>query len=199
IAEDEYAYDITLRLKRDIESHAGQVFMIIFDPYDSIRNEKYLKVDKNELCYPNLTIPLNQTARLIQRADAVNKLYDSIGSSVHQRVVEIHLDSRATKQKIDVFFYHHATSTKGKKLAEILLQTFEEKYKEHQPNRGYYGSVSARSLLVLRKTKPVGVFLELGNITNARDQKRFLNPNNRDALAKWICLGLIKEYELYKK
>lgn len=198
ITEDEYAYDIAIRLKGEIESHAGIAYLIVIDPNDSIRNDCFLIHDTDEVCYPNLPIPRDQNARLMQRVDAVNKLYDSIGASTHQRVVEIHLDSRANTQKLDVFFYHHTTSEKGKKLAEIMLQTFEAKYKEHQPNRGYNGSVSPRSLMILRKTKPVGVFMELGNIANPNDQKRFLNPDNRDALAKWICAGLINEYEFYK-
>ncbi|HOE04079.1 MAG TPA: N-acetylmuramoyl-L-alanine amidase [Bacteroidales bacterium] len=199
ITEDEYAYDIALRLKREIESHSGVAYLIVTDPNDSIRNDRLLIHDTDELCYPGLEIPREQNSRLLQRVDAVNKLYDSIGASTHQRVVEIHLDSRADSQKIDVFFYYHTTSEKGKKLAEIMVETFEAKYREHQPNRGYKGSATPRSLMVLRKTKPVGVFMELGNITNSTDQKRFLNPDNRDALAKWICAGLITEYELYKK
>jgi len=200
ITEDEYAYDIALRLKREIESHAGVAIMIVIDPNDSIRNEKFLVHDTDEICYPDKSIPRDHNERLLQRVYAVNNLYDSYGALVHQRVIEIHLDSRPESQKIDVFFYYHTTSTKGQRLAEIMLSTFEAKYKEHQPNRVYNGSVSPRSLMVLRKTKPVGVFMELGNMSNVNDQKRFLDPDNRDILAKWICAGLIEEYnEVGKK
>ncbi len=198
ICEDEYAYDISLRLKYQIEQHGGKVYMIVTDPDDSIRNDRFLKHDTDELCYPNLEIPRDQNKRLQQRIDAINALYDSIGAATHQRVVEIHLDSRPDSKNLDVYFYHHTSSMKGKKLAEIMLETFKAKYKEHQPNRVYNGTVTPRSLMVLRKTKPVGVFMELGNIANARDQKRFLNHNNREALAKWICAGLITEFEYYK-
>ena len=78
LCEDEYAYDVTLRLGRKLISHGASVYMITRDKNDGIRDENYLKADKDEVCYPNLRIPLNQTRRLRQRTDAVNQLYKRI-------------------------------------------------------------------------------------------------------------------------
>ena len=195
VSEDEYAYDIALRLKYEIEKHAGIAYMIITDPNDSIREEEYLVLDTDELCYPSQDIPYNQINRLKQRSDAVNDLYAEQVSGQYQRVLVLHIDSRSEGQDIDVFFYHYPGSKNGKTFATNIKDVFGEKYAEHQPNRGYEGTVSDRNLMVLRKTLPPAAFVELGNIRNTKNQKRFLQPANRQALAKWLCEGLIRDFE----
>jgi N-acetylmuramoyl-L-alanine amidase len=194
ISEDEYAYDICMRLKQEIIKHSGEAIMIIRDSNDSIRNDRILEIDNDEFCYPDLEIPYNHTKRLVQRADAVNDLYANKPPDSYQRVVVIHLDSRSTGQKVDVFFYHFPGSKKGKAFADNLKDVFADKYAEHQPNRGYEGTVSGRNLLVLRKTLPPATFVELANIKNLHNQKRFLDPDNRQALAKWLCEGIIRDF-----
>ena len=42
LCEDEYAYDVTLRLARKLMEHSATVHMIVQDPNDGIRNEMYL-------------------------------------------------------------------------------------------------------------------------------------------------------------
>ena len=195
ISEDEYAYDITLRIARKIEEHSGTVHMIINDPNDGIREDELLDIDYDEYCYPEQDIPKNHNKRLIQRADAVNDIYLENKTPKYQRVIVIHLDSRSTGDNVDVFFYHFPGSTKGKETATALQQMFADKYAEFQPNRGYEGTVSSRNLLVIRKVLPPAVFIELGNIQNERDRKRFINPDNRQALAKWIVEGLIEDFK----
>ena len=194
ISEDEYAYDICLRIAQKIEEHGGKPIMIIIDTTNSIRDDRILPMDKTELCYPNLTIPLNHIERLQQRVDAVNEVHKQFSTYRYQRVIEVHLDSRGSGTGVDVFFYHHPTSVKGRELAENIRNTFDAKYAKHQPNRGYSGTVSARNLFVIRKTNPPAILIELGNIQNPRDQKRFLNYKNRQALANWITEGIIKDF-----
>ncbi len=193
ISEDEYAYDVTLRLARVLIQHGALVYMIIRDPNDGIRDDRILKMDQDEKCYPNLTIPRNQVARLRQRTDAVNNLYMNNRDKT-QRVVIIHVDSRSEGENIDVFFYHDKRSETGEKLAKNLQQTFKEKYDFHQPSRGYKGTISTRGLYVLKNTYPPAVYIELGNINHSRDQLRFLIEDNRQALANWLADGLIMDY-----
>ena len=45
---------------------------------------------------------------------------------------------------------------------------------------------------MLRECKPKAVFIELGNIRNSADQKRFVLESNREALAKWLYEGLVR-------
>jgi N-acetylmuramoyl-L-alanine amidase len=194
LCEDEYAYDICLRIARAVEEQGGKAYMIVDDPDDGIREDKYLKVDYDEYCWPDLEIPRDQNLRLKQRADAVNDIYEDNKTVEYQRVIEIHLDSRGTTSTVDVFFYYYPASAKGKATAEVLQKVFSEKYAKYQPNRGYTGTVGERSLLVMKKVLPPEVFLELGNIQNEKDRKRFLDPDNRQAIAKWIVEGLIEEY-----
>lgn len=39
------------------------------------------------------------------------------------------------------------------------------------------------------------VFVELGNIQNTFDQRRFVISSNRQALAKWMMEGFIADYK----
>lgn len=195
ISEDEYAYDVTLRLARELLSHGALVYVIIRDPDDGIRDDRILEMDKDELVFPDQTIPLNQKDRLDQRVDAVNKLYLK-HKGKHQRLVVTHVDSRSKGQNIDVFFYYHEKSKNGKKLAESIHNTFKKKYKKHQPNRSYSGTFEDRSnLYLVKKTLPAMTFIEIGNIRNKKDQRRILDYDNRQALAKWISEGVILDYE----
>lgn len=195
LCEDEYAYDISLRLARNLLENNATVYMIIRDENDGIREEAYLKADKDEVCYPKKTIPLNQIKRLNQRVDAINILYNKHKKegAKKQRAIIIHVDSRGTGQRIDMFFYHNPKSKTGKQLAKTLRNTIDEKYAAHQKGRGYSGTVKARNLHMLRETYPVAVYAELGNIRNSRDQKRFIIEDNRQAVANWLCEGLLNE------
>lgn len=195
LAEDEYAYDVTIRLARRLMEHGATVYLIVQDPKDGIRNEPVLKIDRDEICYPNLPIPLNQKERLRQRTNAVNKLHRQ-HKGAYQRMLAIHIDSRSQSQNIDVFFYHHENSPSGKKLAQSVHQTFTAKYARHQPNRDYFGGVSPRSsLFVIKYSLPPAIFIELGNIRNDLDQRRFILSDNRQALANWICEGILTDYQ----
>ena len=198
IAEDEYAYDITLRLARELISHGAEVFLIIKDENDGIRDDRKLELDTDEVTYPNKEIPLNQLARLKQRVKAVNDLYkQNLGK--YQRLIVTHVDSRSKGTNIDVFFYHHEKSKNGKSLAESIHQTFEKKYAKFQPNRGYQGTFEDRSsLYMVKNTLPVMTYIEVGNIRSKKDQRRILDPDNRQALAKWISEGVIVDYEASK-
>ncbi|MBU2995482.1 N-acetylmuramoyl-L-alanine amidase [Cellulophaga baltica] len=195
IAEDEYAYDVTLRLAKELLSHGAMVYIIVRDPDDGIRDDRILEIDRDEVVYPDKIIPLNQVARLKQRVEVVNELYRK-NKGKYQRLIVTHVDSRSKGQNIDVFFYHHEKSTNGKKLAESIHKTFQAKYKKYQPNRTYEGTFEDRSSLYLvKKTHPAMTFIEIGNITNKKDQRRILDYENRQALAKWISEGVLLDYE----
>lgn len=196
LCEDEYAYDVTLRLARWLIQRNALVYFIVRDDNDGIRDGNYLPCDKDEYAYTRGSIPINQLRRLEQRTDVINSLYRKHKGSKYQRMISIHVDSRATNENVDVFFYYHANSRRGKKCANDILQTFDANYKEFQPNRTYRGSVRPRSsLFVLKQTSPAAVFVELGNIVNKKDQRRILLEDNRQALAKWIGEGLVKNFK----
>ncbi|SIQ87239.1 N-acetylmuramoyl-L-alanine amidase family protein [Maribacter ulvicola] len=195
IAEDEYAYDITLRLAKELMAHGAKVYIIIQDENDGIRDERVLEIDRDEVAYPDKKIPLNQLARLKQRVAIINDLYkDNKGK--YQRLIVTHVDSRSENQNIDVFFYHHKHSKNGERLAESIHKTFGAKYKKYQPNRTYSGTFEDRtSLYLVKKTHPAMAYIEIGNIRNKKDQVRIVDPDNRQALAKWISEGVLLDYE----
>lgn len=194
LAEDEYAYDVTARLARRLMQHGATVYMIIQDEDDGIRDKAILEIDRDEVNYPSQKVSLNQRERLRQRTEAINQLHAK-HKGAYQRMLSIHVDSRSKGQNIDVFFYHHKNSSFGQKLAQNIHQTFTTNYNRHQPNRNYSGTVSDRSsLYVIKYSNPPTVFIELGNIKNDLDQRRFVLPNNRQALANWITEGIIADY-----
>ncbi len=198
ISEDEYAYDVTLRLARILISNGAKVYIIIQDKNDGIRDKKILEVDYDEVNFPDEPIQRSQKLRLRQRTKTVNTLYLK-HKGAYQRLIVTHIDSRSKGKNIDVFFYHHHNSKSGKRLAENIHKSFKEKYAKYQPNRIYSGTVSSRGLYLIRKTFPPMVYIELGNIKNKKDQKRILNYQNRKALAKWIFNGLLVDYKESKK
>ncbi|WCL81440.1 N-acetylmuramoyl-L-alanine amidase [Saprospira sp. CCB-QB6] len=196
ICEDEYAYDITLRLARELLSHGALVYLIVRDANDGIRQLEYLPKDEDERCWPSETIPKGQSERLSQRSDIINELYrENLRKGLYyQRLVEIHVDSRSKKQRIDLFFYHYPESLRGRELARRLHQHIRGKYQQHRASGEYKGTVKARDLHMLREVIPTPVFIEVGNIQNPKDQKRILLPANRQALADWLAEGLMKDY-----
>lgn len=195
--EDEYAYDITLRLARVLLEKGAKVHIIIQDAQDGIRNEPFLKNSKRETCMGN-TIPFNQVSRLEQRVNQINSLSKK-DKEAYKRAIFLHIDSRSKHQRTDVFFYYQQQKAASKRLAKTMKETFAYKYRHHQPGRGFSGTVEGRNLYVLRHTTPISLFVELGNIQNAYDQQRFILSNNRQALAKWIAEGFIKDYQQVKK
>lgn len=193
--EDEYAYDIILRVARNLMQRGAKVHIIIQDKKDGIRDGMYLNNTKRETCMGS-KIPLNQVSRLKQRCDKINALMKQ-DKETYKRALFIHVDSRARGKQMDVFFYH-AGSKQGKKLANTVKQTFKRKYAHHQPGRGFTGTVSKRNLYVLRNAQPVSLFIEIGNIQNKYDQQRIILSNNRQALANWISEAFVKDYKQYK-
>ena len=193
--EDEYAYDIALRLARNLMQEGAEVHIIIQDAKDGIRDDSYLSNSKRETCMGD-AIPLNQVQRLQQRCDKINALYrkDRKNHS-YCRAIFIHVDSRSKGKQTDVFFYYSNKKGDSKRLANNMKDTFESKYGKHQPNRGFSGTVSGRNLYVLSHTTPASVFVELGNIQNTFDQRRLVINSNRQALAKWLMEGFLKDYK----
>ena len=193
ISEDEYAYDIVLRLGRYLISRGATVHYIIQDKNDGIRDARDLDIDYDELCM-GAKIPRDKNKRLRQRATAINELYKSyLNKGITDQVaIMVHVDSyKNANHKVDTYFYHHKTSKSSKKLAESLQQTFKEKYNHFQKNRGYSGTVKTRNLYMINNTLPTAAYVELGNIQNAYDRRRLLDASNREALAKWLYEGII--------
>ncbi len=194
MCEDEYAYDVALRLARDLMQHGATVHMIVQDKNDGIRDEQYLICDNDEKLMGEDLIPLNQKRRLKDRIDEVNHLYKKYrkkGVKV-QKAIEIHVDSRSKGTRQDVFFYYNKNNPGSKKMAENTQDVFSSKYDQHQKDRGYKGFVEDRGIYMVRNLKPDLLFVELANIRNTSDQKRLIINTNRQALANWLFEGIRK-------
>jgi len=194
LCEDEYAYDVALRLTRNLISHGAIAYMITRDDDDGIRSDTYLKCDTDERYWgTKKQMSLAQKIRLRGRSGTVNRLYEKHSKQgfKQQYLLAIHIDSRNSSSQTDMFFYYYPGSKSGKKLAKNLQSTIKNKYKEHAPGRDYFGTVTPRNLHMLRETKSTNIYLELGNIMNPKDQKRFILASNRQALADWLADGFM--------
>lgn len=194
MCEDEYAYDVSLRLARNLMQHGATVHMIVQDEDDGIRDEEHLKCDNDEKLLGKSVIPLNQKKRLRERAENVNALYRKYkkkGVKI-QKAIEIHVDSRNKDKRQDVFFYYNVNSKASEKLANTVQEVFASKYALHQKDRGYQGYVEGRGLYMVRNLAPTTLFVELANITNEEDHQRLIKHYNRQALANWLFEGLRK-------
>lgn len=194
ISEDEYAYDISLRLAKNLISHGAKVYMIVRDENDGIRDDEYLEADNDETVWGNKVIPMGQVARLRQRTTIINQLYNENAKKGHriQRVIETHVDSRYVDHKVDIFFYFNKAKEESRKLAQMMFGTIKAKYDASQKGRGYTGKISSRELWTIQACKPPVVYIELGNITNESDRRRLLIANNRQAIANWFAEGIHK-------
>ena len=192
--EDEYAYDVALRLSRQLMSLGATVRIIIQDAEDGIRSGRYLDNSKRETCIGD-PIPLNQLDRLQQRCNKINTLYAIDRKNFNYcRAIFIHVDSRKPERQLDVFFYHHDASPKSIRLAETMNKTFESRYARYQPNRGFTGTLGPRDLFVLENSNPPGVLVELGNFHNNKDQQRIIMSLNRQTVALWFADGFVKDH-----
>jgi len=195
LSEDEYAYDISIRLVRELISHSATAYLITRDENDGIRDYKYLPNDKEETIWKNKKIPRGTNKKLRQRARAVNSLHKK-NAGKYQRMIVIHIDSRNKSKRVDIYGYYSSKSKKGKAFTNNLIETIEAKYKEVQPNRGFSGVAKSRDkLYMIKYTHPVTSFLELGNIQNPADQIRFIKYENRQIIAEWLAEGCIVDYK----
>ncbi len=194
--EDEYAYDITLRLARRLLEYGAKVYIIVRDPDDGIRDASILAGDRDEYYFGGSVISAKPVKRLQGRVNIINKYYLRNRNQARQQyTVILHVDSQSRSRRIDVFYYYKKGDLKSRNLALYLYRTIKQKYDENQPGRGYRGMITYRDLYMLRKTRPTSVYIELGNIRNPRDQDRFIETNNRQALANWLCEGLLRVAE----
>jgi len=193
LCEDEYAYDVVLRLARNIIAHGGIPYVIVRDPDDGIRDDEFLACDRDEQVWGDLTIPLNNRLRLSQRSDVINELSEENKSKgvVDQYCIVVHVDSRHEETQTDLFFYHQKDSRKSAKLTKDMRATVNKNYKRNGRSREYKGAILTRDLHMLREVEVPTVYIELGNIQHSFDQKRVLQPRNRQALANWFAEGIV--------
>ncbi|HEX5626356.1 MAG TPA: N-acetylmuramoyl-L-alanine amidase [Saprospiraceae bacterium] len=193
ICEDEYAYDVSLRLAKNLMEKGATVYVIVQDKNDGIRDEKYLDCDKDEFSHGGHEIPLSQKKRLKQGISKVNRLYAKHKKKGVQKqwMVSLHIDAQSEDNRQDVFFYYQGESANSKRKAIDIQNVFEQKYQQYRKDEEYTGTVSSRPLYVVRHSDPEPIFIELANIHNPEDRKRILFPKNRQLLADWITEGFL--------
>ncbi|MDX2250426.1 MAG: N-acetylmuramoyl-L-alanine amidase [Bacteroidia bacterium] len=195
LCEDEYAYDVGLRLSRNLLSYGATVYIITRDENDGIREGEILPCDKDETLWVGQRIPAGQSERLFQRSDQINMLFEKNQSQGvrYQRLIAIHVDSDDRTEQIDMYFYYRNEDAESQALSVTLYNKIKAKYDEFRKGRGYEGKVTSRDLHMLRETLPPAVYIELGNIKNRTDQSRLVVEENRQLMANWLFEGLVQD------
>lgn len=197
ICEDEYAYDVMLRLARNLKEYGAKVDIIIQDEEDGIRDGKYLGNGKKETCRGDI-IPKDKRARLKQRVNSINNLSKK-SKSKYKRAVFIHIDSAKDKKgrpvPIDIYFLDQKHNPESKKMATTMLKIIKNKYAQHQPNKEFKDRFLNENYYVMNYTEPTAVLVELANINCPQNHKRLLLSDNRQAMANWMREGLIQDYK----
>ncbi len=191
LCEDEYAYDVSLRLAKNLMERGAMVYIIVEDENDGIRDDMYLDCDTDEVCFGGEEMPRSQKKRLKQGISKVNKLYNKHKKQgfTRQWMVSLHIDAQSEENRQDVFFYYQSDSRISKNKALDIQKVFEEKYQIYRKSEAYSGTVSARPLYVVRNSEAEPIYVELANINNPEDRKRLIFPKNRQLLADWITEG----------
>jgi N-acetylmuramoyl-L-alanine amidase len=191
LCEDEYAYDVALRLCRKLIEHGATAYMIVRDD-DGIRDEAILNCDEDETVWGGAPVVRAHRARLYQRSEIINELYKknrALGFS-QQKTIVIHVDSRSKNERIHLFFYHQANNETSRELSEKMQQSVKANYEKYR-GKGYYsGKLMTRDLHMLREVEAPTVYIELANIRNPADQQRIVLASNRALLANWLFEGL---------
>jgi len=195
LCEDEYAYDVALRLCRQLIRNGAMAYMITRDGNDGIRDATYLPCDRDETVWGGTAIPAGHRARLQQRMDRVRELVGKNAAIAPkgQFLLEFHIDSRQKKEQVDLYIYHQEKNHSSKAMGEKIWDTFRAKYRRHRQDGNYRGTLSARGLFTLDHSPIPAVYIELGNLHHAFDQKRFLPHANRQVLAEWFAEALKTE------
>lgn len=128
--EDEYNYDFSLRLARNLMMQGATVYVIIQDEYDGIRDERFLTNNNTETCLGE-PIPKSQIDRLKQRVDMVNDLYARDKDQFNYiRAIEVHIDSRNPREQIDLFLYY-ADNPQSRLTSYTVRNEMLNQYKKH--------------------------------------------------------------------
>lgn len=198
LCEDEYTYDVALRLARQLVAHGATPYVIVRDPDDGIRDENFIgsTQDKNEVYWNNVPIPTSHRERLHTRMKVIDTLYRKHGEATDQRIIFLHVDSRPdASEQVDVYFLNKRNDKTGRLLSTSIRNVFTSKYSTR--NRPYHGKVKSNNwLFVHRYSNHIpSTFIELGNINNPLDQQRITLSSNREALATWITEGVLGSFK----
>lgn len=191
LCEDEYAYDVALRLCRQMIEHGATAYMIIRDE-DGIRDDAILPCDEDETVWGGAPVLRPHKSRLYQRSEIINKLYQknrSLGFT-QQKTIVIHVDSRSKNERIHLFFYHQADNETSRELSRKMQQSIQANYTKYRGKDYYSGKLATRDLHMLREVEAPTVYIELANIRNPADQQRIVLASNRALLASWLFEGL---------
>jgi len=173
ILEKDINLDVSLKLKKMLENEGANVILT---------RSKDISLD-----HLNKKSEYRHKRDLISRVDIINNTMPDIFLSIH-----VNAEKSSPKTAGPMVFYHF-DSVNSRRLAQYLQKKLEEAYAEvghTTPKRKPYGNTS---LFILKNTKPPGVIVELGFITNSRDRQLLTTQNFQTRIAKAIVLA-IREY-----
>jgi len=195
VVENEYVYDVALRVQRIAKAEDGLAFLTLRSD-EEIRSDapnKVLVDDTNEKFALNKKIARAGASGLRSRQVFGNSVVDKY--EAHQVVwISIHFDVVGARKDIEgARIVYAKASPRSLALAQRLQKSFGPRMRSVGPiaesGSPKYG---LRNLYILngKNKAPAKILVELGNFNNDKDLWRIRDPEVREAYARAIVEGL---------
>jgi len=196
VAENEYVYDVALRVERLAKQQDGLFFMTLR------RDEAIRNGSPAGIFVDNYTERFTSNGSIAVAGTTGMRARQAHGNSVVRRYpnhdvvwISIHFDVVGTRSDVAGVRIIHAPGTKSVELASRLAQSFGRagRMRAHGPvavnGDPRYG---LRNLYILNggNRTPAKVLVELGNFNNDTDLWRIRDPKVREAYARAIVEAL---------
>jgi len=195
VVEDEYVYDVALRVDRLIKARGGLSFLTLHDKKTGIRSWRAQEVfpdERHETFAGQSSIARSGTRGLNQRlayGNAMSRKYPKY----KQAWISIHFDVVGTKKDVEGVRIIKSAGSNG--LAQALGCSFGKSSRLRDINPVVVNGdprFGIRNLWILRGGNKIQekVLVELGNFNNTTDVWRVRNPVTREAYALAIVEAL---------
>ena len=190
VYEDEYTYDVALRLRDLIKKEQGIAVLTTEDPEDRVREwhpSRVFPPDQSEVFALDKTRVRARTVGMRKRLAYANQIKRRYPK---HRVVFIAIHFDVVGRRKDVVGVQVITPRRECPLAAALAKEFDERMRSEHPI-AVVGR-EARNLYILNGSNSIKekVLIELGNFNNPGDLWRIRNPEIRQDYAKRIVKAL---------
>lgn len=189
--EDEYTYDVALRIRNLVRREKGVAFLTIEDPNQKIPRDwppsQVFPSDRNELFSLDRSGVRARTVGMRRRlafANAIKRRYP------RHRVVFLAIHFDVVGKRTDIAGVQVIAARRNCSLSRALIESFDERMRKERPFQVI--GKGARNLYVLNGGNSIQekVLIELGNFNNPADVWRIRNPEVRQDYARRIVKAL---------
>lgn len=210
VVEDEYCYDVAMRLRRQVVARGGIAVVTLRDTKQGQTTSERLQnqvipSDGNEVFTRNRATVTAGNVGMSQRTRYANDILTRYGKSARVVFISIHFDVAGTRKDLaGVHFIAPPDPQPVPELIQALVEEFRKgnRLRKDSSQEEYHvvtKSGEVRDLFVLRPSLikvRQRVLIELGNFNHAGDVWRIRSPGVRDAYVECIVSALSRVNKL---